>query len=144
MNTSAHQQQPLSLPESKEKLLAAVEGLDYAQRIHYAARLGRDHKVPHPLLSCLVSLCVYGFPTGVPLPLQDSPKLKELVNSLLLHPSPDAPQMEVEEEFVKILPAQVILSPLLLFSSPPLFYCSSKQEDSKRMWESTTMRISWP
>jgi len=38
-------QDTLPLPESKEKLLQQLDSLDYAERINYAARLGRDHKV---------------------------------------------------------------------------------------------------
>ncbi len=38
-------QDALPLPESKEKLLQQLDSLDYAERINYAARLGRDHKV---------------------------------------------------------------------------------------------------
>jgi hypothetical protein len=48
-------QDPNTLP-SREELLATVDKLNYHQRIHYAAQLGKTHK--------------------------DSPKLKELINNL--------------------------------------------------------------
>lgn len=48
-------QDPNNLP-SREELLATVDKLNYHQRIHYAAQLGKSHK--------------------------DSPKLKELIDNL--------------------------------------------------------------
>lgn len=48
-------QDPNTLP-SREELLATVDKLNYHQRIHYAAQLGKTHK--------------------------DSPKLKELIDNL--------------------------------------------------------------
>eukprot|EP01087_Luapelamoeba_hula_P003692 TRINITY_DN1352_c0_g1_i3.p1 TRINITY_DN1352_c0_g1~~TRINITY_DN1352_c0_g1_i3.p1 ORF type:complete len:2194 (-),score=412.40 TRINITY_DN1352_c0_g1_i3:98-6679(-) len=65
----------------KKQLLAQADKLNYGERIQLAAKLGRD--------------------------LKDSPKLKDLIESLLAHPAPDAPQMEIEDEFVQILPPQL-------------------------------------
>jgi hypothetical protein len=45
MEGKSQKQTPLPLPENKEKLLQQLDSLNYAERINYAARLGRDHKV---------------------------------------------------------------------------------------------------
>jgi hypothetical protein len=72
-------QDPNTLP-SREELLATVDKLNYHQRIHYAAQLGKTHK--------------------------NSPKLKELIDNLRKHPDPPAPVMETEDEFTEMLPPQ--------------------------------------